>query len=165
MLISQQVSAQSPPKNFAAFSKGDPAGLKEAQISRLLALRIPVAIPIYIPQGFQLEEVKIEKDQYSTGYTLHYKNNRGAKFAIQSTNEGIGSVDTVKTIKDVNPYFSGQLMIGYQAEAKTEIWGEWVENKRQVSGFKNVQYYSLLANKLPLQEAMKIMKSLRYLQK
>ncbi len=164
-LLPQIISAQTPSKNINAFAKGSAAALKENQISRLLALRIPVAIPTYIPDGFRIAEVNIEKDKYTTGYNLHYENNRGATFVIQSADDGIGSVETNRTIKGRNPLFAGELLVGYQLEDKNSIWGEWIENKRQASGVKKNQYYSLTASKISLQEAMKIMKSLRYLEK
>ncbi|MEW6131177.1 MAG: DUF4367 domain-containing protein [Acidobacteriota bacterium] len=161
--FSQSAAAQS--KDPKAFAQGILAALSDKQVGELLALRIPVAIPTYIPAGFRVDEVQIEKDQYTTGYTIRYANNRGATFAIQSADDGIGSVETVKTLKGKNPYFNNGLEVGYQVEDKTEIWGEWIENRRQASGSKKLQYYSLTASKISLQEAMKIMKSLRYLQR
>lgn len=158
-------SGQTLTKNRIAYAKGSAAALTDKQVDRLLALRVPIAIPTYIPVGFRLEDFKAEKTQYSHDYSLEYKNNRGGTFTIQSTDEGIGSVGTVRTITGRNPYFTNELMIGYQEEDRSSIWGEWVENKRQASGVKKAQYYSLVGSKISLQEAMKIMKSLRYLEK
>lgn len=152
-------------KDPKAFTQGILAALNDKQVDKLLALRIPVAVPTYIPAGFQIDEVVVEKDQYTTGYTLTYKNSRGASFAIQSINDGIGSVETTRTIKGKNPFFNNGLEIGYQIEDKTSIWGEWIESRPQSTGSKKIQYYSLTAAKISLAEAMKIMKSLRYLQK
>ena len=56
-------------------------------------------------------------------------------------------------------------MIGYDLDDKNEIWGEWIENKRQANGQRKTRYYSLMASKISLQEALIIMKSLRYLEK
>ena len=158
-------AAQNLSKNPNAFAKGGAAVLNDKQIERLLALRVPIAIPTYVPLGFQVEKVNTEKTQYSHDYSIVYKNSRGASFTIQSTDEGIGSVGTDKTIFGKTPYFNNELSIGYQEEDRTSIWGEWIENKRQASGNKKAQYYSLLASKISLQEAMKIMKSLRYLER
>lgn len=164
MLVTQLASTLAQTKNTNAFAKGSAAALNDKQIARLLGLKVPIAIPTYIPNGFRLEEVHVEKTQYSNDYSIKYKNNRGATFLIQSTDEGIGSVGTDNTISGKNPYFNNELSIGYQEEDKNSIWGEWIENRRQASGSKKTQYYSLIATKISLQEAMKIMKSLRYLE-
>ena len=96
---------------------------------------------------------------------MRYGNNRGSTFAIKSADVGIGNVETARTIKGRNPFFTGEILIGFDWEDKHSIWGEWIENKRQASGVRKNPNYSLSASKISLQEAMKIMKSLRYLEK
>lgn len=165
-------------KAQGAYSDGNSAQLSDTQKTKLLALKAPVAVPTYVPNGFVLKNVTAERNKesnfYIVNYSLEYIDTKGNKFTIDSTNEGIGDHFIIKTVNGKNPYFKGTVMVGpLDPEAEGDsangksVQAEWIEslpkyNPKGASA-KTVQFYALDAEGITKQEGLKIMLSLRYL--
>ncbi len=154
-----------------AYSDGNAAQLSDKDKAKLLKLKTAIAVPTYIPAGFQLDNVSVETQPSAPGvysYFLKYNNTKGksfTSFTIQAANDGIGSVDMQKEIKGRNPYFEGTIVVGLDEDKS--VFAEWIGSKPQFQpkGTKYQMFYSLSTAALSRQEVLKIMQSLRYLKK
>jgi len=154
-----------------AYTDGKAAQLSDKDKASLHKLKTAIAVPTYIPTGFQLEEVGTHTEPSAPGvcsYNLTYSKGKGksaARFTIQAANDGIGSVDMRKEIKGRNPYFEGTIVVGLDEDKS--VFAEWIGSKRpyQPKGTKYQMFYSLTTSSLSRQEVLKIMQSLRYLKK
>ncbi|HEX4951260.1 MAG TPA: hypothetical protein VFZ34_31675 [Blastocatellia bacterium] len=163
LLLGLTVSAQSP-----AYTDGQSAQLTEARKTKLFKLKTAIAVPTYIPAGFQLEDVTTETEPSAPGvcsYFLKYGKGKGEQFVVQAANDGIGSVDMKKEIKGRNPYFEGTIVVGLDEDKS--VFAEWIGSKKpyQPKGTKYQMFCSLTTAALSRQEALKVMQSLRYLKK
>lgn len=149
----------------SAFSDGSSTQLNQEQIGKLLALKVPIAVPTYIPQGFTLNNVTASRENEIVDYTLEYANPAGGSFTVQSANDGIGSVDLSKIRRGRNPYFKGELLVGHPDGETGNSHAEWVENNPRHSGSRAQQFYSVTGEGVLPIETMKIMRSLRYLKR
>lgn len=155
----------------AAYSDGKVAGLSAAQIKKLSALKAAVAVPTHVPAGFKLKEVKIPKPDAAgvIDYFLVYENAKGKTFTIQSTNDGIGDMIVKEELTGKNPYFDGEFYAGRDEEGDETVAAQWIGSlkKYQPKTQKITQYYSLTsgAKSVTPQQAVTIMKSLRYLKR
>lgn len=150
-----------------AFADGTVAQLTEQHKIRLAKLKTALAIPTFIPAGYKLTDVTTETVESAPGvgfYNLVYSKGK-KEFRIQAANDGIGSVDTQKNIKGRNPYFAGTITVGIDEDKS--IFAEWIGSKRQFQpkGMKFQMFYSLQSKSITRQEALKVMQSLRYLQR
>ena len=152
----------------SAYTDGQAAQLSETHKAKLLKLKTAIAVPTYVPSGFQLEDVTTETEPSAPGvcsYFLKYRKGKGKEFVIQAANDGIGSVDMRKEIKGKNPYFEGTIVVGLEED--NTVFAEWVGSKKlyQPKGTKYQMFYSLMTPALTRQEVLKIMQSLRYFKK
>lgn len=165
-------------KAQGAYSDGNAAQLSDTQKQKLLALKAPVAVPTYVPNGFVLKNVTAnrtkESNFYLIDYSLEYIDTKGNTFTIDSTNDGIGDHFITKTVSGKNPYFKGTVMVGpLDPEAEGDsangksVQAEWIESlpkyNPEGASAKTVQFYALDAEGITKQEGLKIMLSLRYL--
>lgn len=165
-----------------AYVSGAAAKLAPAHINKLLRLQTPVALPTYIPAGFRVSRVTATRDTKTSptfaivDYSITYAAPGGKRFSIKSANEGIGDIfiNEEKTIQGSNPYFEGSVVyVGYLYDDELgrpgkQIASEWVSSLKPYQLKKNdkgTQMYHLRAEGISLQEALKIMESLRYLQR
>jgi hypothetical protein len=151
----------------AAYTDGKAAQLSAQQISSLKKLKAAVAVPTYIPRGYTLDKVDIEKpDALGTVFFgFIYKNAAGKTVMVQSGNDGLGDIPYDGGVKGNNPYFDGVVEAGFDEDKRVIV--TWISSKRkfQPKGVKVAQSYSLIADErgISRQEAAKIMSSLRYL--
>lgn len=185
LLITSPVNGQTAVATTAAarsaYAAGSAAQLNARQTQRLRRLRSPIAIPTYIPPGFRLREVTSDRDTKTVknfaiiNYTIEYATGRGRAFSIISANEGLGDLELVQETRAgiLNPYFEYDLRVGYiddgDGGAAQEIGSQWIGCLKRYARKESPDYglpsYALRANGITLIEAMKIMKSLRYLAK
>jgi hypothetical protein len=168
--LTAQVAAQ------GAYTDGKAAQLKDADIKKLKALRAPIAVPTYLPAGYNLKTAdgkseSIEKF-WIVDYGLTYENAEGDSFSILSANEGLGDLPGEVVLSGKNPFF-GEIEVGTQdltedGKVKPDATYEtgWVENKRAyipAGARSRQQAYRITSTALPPKEVLKVMQSLRYL--
>lgn len=160
-----------------AYTDGQPAQLKALHIKKLKNLKVPIAVPTYIPAGYRLKEVLAKR--YKEGnvlivdYGISYENAQGDSFNINSTNEGIGDPLIITVLKGRNPFFQNLISVGppdltaQEPEGRErEVGSDWIESKRTyvpTSALSRKQYYKLDGKGLSQKEGLKVMLSLRYL--
>lgn len=157
----------------AAFTDGKSALLSVEQIKNLKKLKAAVAVPTYIPAGYQLKAVEIqEPEAHIVAFSISYENAAGKSFQIQSNNEALGDMAVRREIKGKSVYFadttqeSAEFYTGRDENDIDTIASEWLCSleKYQPKGSLIQQCFQLLSDKnISPDEAMKIMKSLRYL--
>lgn len=178
LLVCVFVFAPAQVRAQGAYSDGKAAQLSDKQKQELLALKTPIAVPTYVPNGFVLKGITTERnkagDFWIVSYNLEYIDTKGNKFSIDSTNEGIGDHFIRQTVKGKNPYFKGTVMVGpLDPEAEGDgangksVQAEWIESlpayNPKGAGKITAQFYALDAEGITKQEGLKIMLSLRYL--
>ncbi len=152
-----------------AYTDGKAAGLSAEQTAELKKLNAAIGIPTYIPTGFKLDEMKIEEhpEPELVGYTLVYRNAAGKSFMIQSINDGVGDVSEPRVFGR-NTYFENGVQAGYTGDDEGGLFVSWMGSKERYQPKGSLQQlYSLVADKsdISLREAVKVMASLRYLQR
>lgn len=89
----QSVTAQRPNQGQVLAN----AQLSEKQTNQLKSLGVKVAIPSYIPPGFQVASVQVKPcpsgvRRFCPDYAIIYRNSNNSCFAIESTGGGIGDM-------------------------------------------------------------------------
>ncbi len=157
----------------AAFTDGKSALLSAEQIKNLKKLKAAVAVPTYIPAGYQLKAVEIqEPEAHIVAFSIVYENEKGKSFQIQSNNEALGDMAVRREISGQSVYFadttqeSAEFFTGRDENNAETVASEWLCSleKYQPKGSLISQCFQLLSDaNISPDEAMKIMKSLRYL--
>ena len=99
--LQEEVQVASSPSNpDVVGSAPASAGLSEAQKTSLNELSIPVVIPAYVPQGFQLSEAIVNSCTAGSPrtslcregphYTLVYRNAQNTCFLVRAVGGGVG---------------------------------------------------------------------------
>lgn len=163
----------------SAYTNGRAAQLNAGQITRLLALRAPIAVPTYLPPGFVLRDVEAEREESRQdgaiiNYSLRYVAPDGREATIHSGNEGLGDLPLtqVRTIR--NQFLSHPIYLGRREEQENpnrpEIDTQWIKHNPRYTrelyarrGRQYDQHYRLGAIGLSFAEAARIVASLRYL--
>ena len=160
----------------AAFSDGKAALLPDSEIRSLKTVKAAVAVPTYLPTGFTLKKIAVEKtEQDIVNFSIFYADAKGKSFQIQSTNEGLGDMAVKRELKIINPYFmdtaqeNAEFYTGHDENDAKTIASEWLcsAKKYQPKMANGAQCFQLLSDSKSLSpdEAMKIMQSLRYLKR
>lgn len=179
--IPKHLLAQSPSKPSQSQPKikqlPQKAQLTSPQKQLLKSLKIKVAVPSYIPVGFELEKVFVEVSRHSgvggTGYTILYSrydnnSNKDFCFAIESTNGGIGDLpEGIRSFPINSPVFGKTtLEYGQYGDAKKPTFlSSWLgEEKGPFYRFVGVGLVpgTSNCNNISTQEAIRVTQSLRY---
>jgi len=157
------------------------AQLQPAVNADLLALDIPIAIPTYLPPGFDLAayDVGTRADGADAGpyYALVYHNAESQCFAIEASSGGVGSPILENRFPIESPIFgsnavlySGQLKaLNAPATAATpDLVSDWLPGEvaryRYIGARLTMATYEQPAcTDVPAEEAVKIIESLAYL--
>jgi hypothetical protein len=155
------------------YTDGQAALLTAANIKSLSALKAAVAVPTYVPAGFKLKKVWIQKPEADiVAFSFRYEDAVGKSFTIESNNEALGDMAVKREIRGMSKIFkdsaqeTGEYHVGHdQNDAKT-VASEWLcsTTKYQPKG-STPQCFQFLSESLTPAEAMKVISSLRYLKR
>lgn len=160
----------------SAYTDGEMALLPNEKIENLKKINAAVAVPTYLPAGFKLKNVEIEKTEaHIILFSMDYAAAGGKSFRIQSNNEGLGDMAVKREVKGKNPYFldtaqeTTEFYTGHDENDAKTIASEWLCSleKYQPKTSKLSQCFQLLSDSQSISpdEAMKILQSLRYLKR
>lgn len=158
-----------------AFTDGRAAQLDAAQVAKLKALKAPIAVPTFVPDGYALKDVIVQGEKsggfWIVEYSLEYRTEAGDSFVVNSANEGIGDAIIESKLEGENPYFEGVVSVGpperdEPVAVEREVGTQWVESKAANvprGARSKKQFYRLSGEGLSQEDALKVMLSLRYL--
>lgn len=158
------------------------AQLSDRQTNQLKSLGTKVAIPSYIPAGFQVASVQVKPcpsgvRRFCPNYAIIYRNSNNSCFAIESTGGGIGdmpSADLEQEYAVNNPILGKSALLKYRKNPRLSgpaLTGSWMGQgpfyrftgagsrlfldtaPPELSNCKNIS----------AQEAVRVWESLRYL--
>ncbi len=143
------------------------AQLKPEHLKKLAATKMKIVIPAYIPRGFTLSDVTT-RDNKRFGYEYHiiYQGPDGATFQVEGCDGGIGDVipdGEYSTFKFNNPVFGKGELYWHKAAGDTadRMESQWLFSKSKTGH----PTYMIYGKKIPSEDAVKIVESLRYLEK
>jgi hypothetical protein len=158
-----------------AYTDGKPALLTAANIQKLVALKAAIAAPTYVPAGYAVKKVWIQKPEaHIVAFSITYESPAGKSFTIQSNNEALGDMAVKREIKGESVYFkdsaqeNGEFHTGHDENDAKTVASEWLCSIEKYQPKGSIpQCFQLLSNAKSVSpaEAMKIMNSLRYLKK
>ncbi len=149
--------------------------------AELLALGIPVAIPTYLPSGFDLVayEVGTEPEGAAAGpyYALTYRNAESQCFTIEATSGGVGGPVLEKRRPIESPLFGSSYVL-YEGQlndlaapataATSDLVSDWLAGDTALYRYIGARLTMTLYEQsgctdLPAEEAIKVIESLAYL--
>jgi len=172
----ESATAAPPPPPPGAFL----AQLQPDINAELLALEVPIAIPTYLPPGFDLAA-------YDTGtrtagqdagpyYALIYRNTQAQCFAIEAASGGVGGPVLDTRLPIASPLFgdsyvlyAGQLTnLAAAQSAPPDLLSDWLAGDVMLYRYVGARltmttYDQPTCTDLPAEEAVKIVESLAYL--
>jgi hypothetical protein len=151
-----------------AQSAGD--NLTPAQIDQLQSTGVKIAVPTYIPDGFQVAEIEVKpcpngarRCRFGPSYTITYRNAGGYNFSIQSASGGFGGPVLASKLPINSPLFGREYVLYYGkypnvSPPKEGMFSDWMKGDEG-------QYYMFLENDSYLSpaEAVRVIESLQYL--
>ena len=162
------------PSVMAQTAPAHPGGLTPAQIQKLNLLGLRIAVPTYLPRGFQASSVEIKpgRGPGRPGYTISYRGPGNTCFTINSGRGGLGgpSMEGYQTFP-INALFPGRGTMYYgrsvdsSKDSSPSLFslpieardGRWYAfqgaGSREQLGCKNISP----------QEAVRVIESLQYL--
>jgi hypothetical protein len=164
-----------------------PAGAFLAQIppdinAELAALEIPIAVPTYLPDGFDLVDYATGTTAAGPGggpfYWLVYRDDKSRCFAVEYTSGGIGGVGLSQQLTIESSIFGSGYVLhsgqndgsGLQAELpESDLFSDWMQGDqgfyRLIGAQLTMQTYGQKGcQDMPAEEAVKVIESLTYLQ-
>jgi hypothetical protein len=158
------------------------AQLSEKQTNQLKSLGIKVAIPSYIPTGFEVASVLIKPcpsgvRRFCPDYAIIYRNSNNSCFAINSTGGGIGdlpSADLEQKYPVNNPILGKSVVLKYRKSpvpSGPTLTGSWMGQGPfyRFLGAGSRLFFGTVPPELSNckdispQEAVRVSESLRYL--
>lgn len=156
--------------------------LSDRQTNQLKSLGIKVAIPSYIPAGFQVASVQIKPcpsgvRRFCPNYAITYRNSNKSCFAIESTGGGIGDMPSAGLEQEYpvnNPILGKSVVLKYRKNDRLSgptLIGSWM-GKGPFYRFTGAGSRLFLdtappelsnCNDISPQEAVRVSESLRYL--
>ena len=152
------------------------AGLSAAQVRALVGLDVPVVVPV-LPEGWALHALDASAEEYEgmrwPSYTLRYRHEGGACFALDAASEGIGDVFLTEPphVREVDvPGIAtyGAVPLGYAEEGEAAEGWETAGVQTEWFGADGV-FFSLgstggdACTPLPPDDAAALLAALRYL--
>ena len=158
------------------------AQLSEKQTNQLKSLGVNIAIPSYIPPGFQVASVLIKPcpsgvRRFCPDYAIIYRNSNNSCFAINSTGGGVGDlppVDLEQKYPVNNPILGKSVVLKYpksRVPSGLTLIGSWMgkgpfyrftgAGSRLVIGTAVTELSN--CSDISPQEAVRVSESLRYL--
>jgi len=130
--LGEPVVVEAPPSPITTFHTkeeiGKAAGLTESQIEQLLSLenipfnsqgqtitrKIKAIVPTYVPRGFKLHELRINRDGlWLSSYYLEYRNPQNYCFSIYDTGGRGDAPARHETIRSIYSHALGYIDLGY----------------------------------------------------
>lgn len=156
--------------------------LSDKQTNQLKSLGSKVAIPSYIPAGFQVASVQVKPcpsgvRRFCPNYAIIYRNSNNSCFAIESTGGGIGDMpsdDLEQEYAVNNPILGKSALLKYRKNPRLSgptLTGSWM-GQGPFYRFTGAGSRLFLNTALPElsncsdispQEAVRVWESLRYL--
>lgn len=156
--------------------------LSRSQIDRLKSLGTKVAVPTYVPAGFQVAGLQIQPcpsgvRRFCPNYAIIYRNSNNSCFAIESTGGGIGDMpsDNLEKSYPVNNSILGKsAVLKYRKNSRLSgptLTGNW-SGQGPFYRFTGADSRLFLntappelsnCNDISSQEAVRVWESLRYL--
>ncbi len=100
--------------------------LTREQLQQLKALPIKTLLPGYVPQGFEIIDVKLEEDR-ATGYTVLYEKENTC-FLIEALNKGIGGSLDLESMQPIkSKIFGGSYFLNYGSPKDADVKKEFPE--------------------------------------
>ncbi|NJK74626.1 MAG: hypothetical protein HC849_11615 [Oscillatoriales cyanobacterium RU_3_3] len=156
--------------------------LSQTQIDRLKSLETKVAVPTYVPAGFQVAGLQIQPcpsgvRRFCPNYVIIYRNSNNSCFAIESTGGGIGDMpsDNLEKSYPVNNSILGKsAVLKYRKNPQRSgptLTGNWSGQGPfyRFTGagsrffLNNVSTELSNCSDISPQEAVRVWESLRYL--
>lgn len=123
-----------------------------------------IVVPTYIPLGFQIDTFEVEDNP---GYLIRYRDSSNYCFELRSASDGFGGSPTeYRTVEAFSPAL-GKLLLGY-TDFDPVFNGSYIGFNEGfiIKGQQGYSFNSFSArgcNVISLQEAVKIVESLEYL--
>jgi hypothetical protein len=155
------------------YTDGQAAQLSAANIKSLGVLKAAVALPTYLPAGYKLKKVTIQKPEADiVAFSFNYEDAAGKSFTIESNNEALGDMAVKREVRWSSKLFkdtaqeSGDFHAGHDENDAKTVASEWLcsTSKYQPKG-STPQCFQLVSQSLSPAEVMKVMASLRYLKR
>jgi len=156
-------------------------GMTKPQLAALNALGVKVAVPGYIPKGFRVVNVTtqcpgetLKTCRPGPSYDIVFRSPAGTCFVIEGTSGGIGDGNLEQTVTVKSKLF-GPIKIGLnnsrypkRSDAKIDpIFTEWLTQSPRSGPFYHFYsgepYPAGCTSKVPFNEAVKIVESLKWL--
>lgn len=160
--------------NQSAVAQLSKSGLTAAQIQRLNALRVKIAVPTYLPTGFRVNRVLIEpcpegatRCRFGPQYAITYQGPNHSCFAIEAVGGGIGGPDLASKLP-VNSSVFGKNFLYYGSgtgNPSPTMFSDWLRGPELFYRFAGQGATNKLANcnNISPQEAVRVTESLQYL--
>ncbi len=149
------------------------AGLNAAQVNLLKSLGIKILAPSYLPEGFEVIAVvaSVKRGRFGGGpsYAILYRGKNNRSFGIESTTGGIGDPPYDKVLTVTNPVLGKIALLihkqGFGGDVKPGFISGWIEGKGNYYHFIGAGLHNEIKgdNNVSEKEALKILKSLRYM--
>lgn len=149
------------------------AKLNPAQVKILKSLDIKILAPSYIPEGFDafavIASVKRERFGGGPSYAILYRGKNNQSFGIESTTGGIGDPPFDKVVTVTNPVLGKIALLihnkGFGGDVKPGFISGWIDGKGNYYHFIGAGLHTEIRgdNNVSEKEALKILKSLRYM--
>jgi hypothetical protein len=156
--------------------------LSQTQIDRLKSLGTKVAVPSYVPAGFQVAGLQIKPcpsgvRRFCPDYAIIYRNSNNSCFAIESTGGGIGDMPSDNLEKSYpvnNPILGKSAVLKYRKNSRLSgptLIGNWSGQGPfyRFTGAGSRLFLNAVppelsnCNDISPQEAVRVWESLRYL--
>ena len=125
-----QVSAQS---KGSVYTDGKTAMLSAANIQKLAAVKAAVAVPTFLPAGYKVKKVWIQKPEgHIVAFSIRYENAAGKYFTIESNNEALGDMAVKREVKGESSLFkdsaqeNGIFHAGHDENDAKTVASEWL---------------------------------------
>ena len=149
------------------------AKLNQAQVNLLKSLHIKILAPSYVPEGFEVIAViaSVKRGRFGGGpsYAILYRGKNNQSFGIESTTGGIGDPPNDKVLTVTNPVLGKIALLihkqGFGGNVKPGFISGWIKGKGNFYHFIGAGLHSEIKgdNNVSEKEALKILKSLRYM--
>lgn len=175
----QSVKAQRSPNQGQLLAN---AQLSDKQTNQLKSLGVKIAIPSYVPAGFQVASVQVKPcpsgvRRFCPDYAITYRNSNNSCFAIESAGGGIGGLPPVDLQQEYpvnNPILGKSVVLKYpksRVPSGLTLIGDWMgkgpfyrftgAGSRLVIGTAVTELSN--CSDISPQEAVRVSESLRYL--